>query len=115
MKAIRTADLELHHVRINAETGPAFLVRDSKELELDNVTTSKPLANMPVIRLESCPGAVVMNSIAFPGTGVFLSTPPGQMKNIETAGNITGNAKKAEAEITTAYWENTEPATEGNR
>jgi hypothetical protein len=47
---------------------------------LDDVSTRKPIAGTPVIRLEETPGAVVRNSRAFPGTGVFLSMPEGELK-----------------------------------
>jgi polygalacturonase len=94
MKASNTIDLELHNVRINTEKGPAFLVRNSKETELDNVSTSKPLTNTPVIRIESCPGAIIRNCKTFTGTDIFLSTAPKQLKYITLVGNVTTNATK---------------------
>jgi len=42
---------------VTSDGGPAFLVQDSKELELDGVSTGKPLAGTPVIRLGRCDGA----------------------------------------------------------
>ncbi len=104
MKAANTIDLELHDVRINAEKGPAFLIRNSKELELDNVETSKPLPNTPVIRIASSPFAIVRNSKTFPGTDIFLSTPPGQLKDIVMVGNITNLAKKITEEQAGNFW-----------
>ena len=50
--------------RSRPSSGPAFLVRDSKQLELDGVTTRKPLADTPVIRLDHCPGAIVRQTVA---------------------------------------------------
>ena len=88
-----TDALELRHVQINADSGPAFLVRDSKELELDGVTTRKPVPGAPVIRLERCPGAIVRNSRAFAGTGTFLSVPPGELKDIVLEGNVLDRAR----------------------
>jgi len=101
MKASNTVDLEMHNVRINAEKGPAFSVQNSKELELDNVSTPKPLANTPVIRIESCPGAIIRNSKAYPGTDIFLSTEPNQLKDIIMVGNVTSNAKEIAVETST--------------
>jgi len=101
MKASNTIDMELHNVRINTVKGPAFIVRNSKELELDNVSTSKPLANTPVIRIESSPGAIVRNSKAYPNTDIFLSTAPNQLKYLILIGNATTNAKKVTEETTT--------------
>jgi polygalacturonase len=94
LKASNTVGLELHDVQMNADNGPAFAVRDSKELELDGVTTRKPSAVAPVIRLERCPGAIVRGSKAFAGTGTFLSVAPGDLKNVVLEGNILGNARQ---------------------
>ena len=111
MKASNTETLELHDVQINAESGPAFLVQDSKELELDGAATHKPLTGTPVVRLDRCPGAVVRNSRAFPGTDKFLSAGRSELKKIKLIGNVLDSAKKATEEV--AGSEPThEPATE---
>lgn len=94
MNVSNTIDLELHNVRINVEKGSVFSVSNSKELVLDGVSTSKPLANAPVIRIESSPGTIIRNSKAYPGTDIFLSTEPNQLKDIIMVGNVTTNAKK---------------------
>jgi polygalacturonase len=94
MRGSFTDALELHDVRMNVESGPAFLVRDSKELELDNISSRAPLTNAPVIRLEHCPGALVRNSQAFTGTDTFLSVAPGESKNLALEGNVLNIAKK---------------------
>jgi hypothetical protein len=113
VKASNALALELHNVQINAESGPAFLVRDSKDLELDGVTTRKPSAEVPVVRLDNCPGAIVRNSRAFAGTGIFLSTAPGELKSVVLEGNAFGAAREATEEKAAEYWKTTEPATEG--
>ena len=112
MKASNTVDLELHNVRINAESGPAYLVRKSKELELDNVSTTKPLKDTPVIRIDSSPDALVRNCRTYPGTDVFLSASPDEMKDIIMKGNITNNSKLVKKEVKADYWKVREPATE---
>ena len=94
----RSDDLELSNIRVNVEKGPAFMISNSTELLLDNVATSAPLANTPVIQIESSPGAIVRNSKAYPNTDVFVSTKPGQLKDIIMLGNITNNAKKVTEE-----------------
>jgi polygalacturonase len=94
MRGSYTDALELHHVQVNPDSGPAFLVRDSKELELDGVSTRKPSSDAPVIRLERCPGAIVRSSKAFAGTGTFLSVPPGELKRIVLEGNGLDAARK---------------------
>jgi hypothetical protein len=113
IKASNTIAMELHDIQVNADDGAAFLIRDSKELELDCVSTRKPLAGTPVIRLDNCPGAIVRNSRAFAGTGTFLSTAPGELKNIIIEENILGAARYATEEKAEEFWHSIEPATEG--
>ncbi len=111
LKAFHTAALELHHVQINAESGPAFLVQDAKELEVDGVATRKPLAETAVVRLERCPGAVVRSSRAFPGTDKFLSVGPGELKGVVLENNSLDSARQATEEAI-APAPSHEPATE---
>jgi polygalacturonase len=92
--------LELHNVQLNAEQGPVFQVENSTNLELDNVSTRRPFADTPVIRLDSTPGAIIRNSKAFPGTGVFLSAGIGELKTLFLEGNLVSNARTAEEEKT---------------
>ncbi|HKW27998.1 MAG TPA: glycoside hydrolase family 28 protein [Verrucomicrobiae bacterium] len=94
MRGSFTDALELHHLQVNADSGPAFLVRDSKELELDGVSSRKPPANAPVIRLEHCPHTIIQDSRAFPGTGTFLSVAPGELKSVLREGNSCDDAQK---------------------
>jgi hypothetical protein len=104
MRAYNTLGLELHNVQVNPEVGPAFLIRDSKELELDHVSTRKPVAGSPVIRLDRCPDAIVRASRAFMGTGTFLAVAPGELKGLVLDGNILSNAKKATEETADDLW-----------
>ena len=104
LRAHHTTGLELRNIQMNAEDGPAFLIRDSQDLELDGVSTRRPTAGSPVIRLDRCPGAVVRGSRAFTGTGTFLSVAPGEMKNVELEGNALGSAGKATEEASTDFW-----------
>jgi len=87
-----TDDLELHNVQLNVESGPAIRITHSTNLELDDVSTRAPIQGTPVVRLEQTPGAVVRNSRAFPGTGVFLSAPEGELKDIVFQSNMMANA-----------------------
>jgi polygalacturonase len=112
VKAYNTDDLELHQVQINAEKGLPFQIRDSKNLELDDVTTRKPNAGEPVIRLDHCPGAIVRNSRAFEGTGAFLSAVPGELKHIVLEGNALGEAKTPTEESANDYKLTAESPTE---
>jgi polygalacturonase len=88
-----TDALELHHVQLNADRGPVFAIETSSNLELDGLTTRKPMAVSPVLRLTHTPGAVLRNSRAFPGTETFLSAGPGELKSFHLEGNVFDNAK----------------------
>lgn len=98
MKASNTAALELHNVQVNADNGPAFFIQDSKEPELDSVSTRKPLAKTPAIRLDRCSGAIVRNCRAFAGTDTFLSVGKGELKGVVLEGNALSGARHATEE-----------------
>jgi polygalacturonase len=115
VKAFHTDGFELHNVQVNAESGPAFLVKDSKELELDHVSSRKPVADTPVVRLDRCPGAIVRDSRAFAGTGTFISVGTGELKTIVVQGLAVSSAKKATEESGKNYWTVGEPSTEAER
>jgi hypothetical protein len=110
-KAFHTSALELHNVQVSPESGPAFLVKDSKDLELDRVSARTVAAGAPVVRLDRCPGAIVRDSRAFAGTGTFLSVGAGELKSLVLQGNVLGGAKKASEEAAKDYWL-AEPPTE---
>jgi polygalacturonase len=93
LSARHTDTLELHHVQVNADRGPVFAIETASNLELDGVTTRKPTAVSPVLRLTQTPGAVLRNSRAFPGTETFLSAGPGELKSLHLEGNVLDNAK----------------------
>lgn len=93
LRATDTDGLELHQVEVNAEQGPSFTIGHAANLLLDGVTSSKPLAAEPVLRLTASPGAILRDSRAFTGTGVFLSAGRGELKSMQRFGNLLGNAK----------------------
>ena len=115
VKAYHTDKLELHHVQIDAQNGPAFLIRDSSDLELDGVSTRKPAPGVPVVRLDHCPGAIVRNSRAFAGTGTFLQVGPGELKWVSLEGNVFGAAKKGTEESAQRYEMKPELPTEAEK
>jgi polygalacturonase len=99
-----TDDLELHNVQLNVDAGPAFQMTHATNLELDDVSTRKPIQGTPVIRLEQTPGAVVRNSRAYPNTGVFLSTPEGELNGIVLQANLLANAAIPSATGPSSNW-----------
>jgi hypothetical protein len=104
--------MELHNVQLNVNTGPVFLIRDSSDLELDNISARKVPEGTPVVRLDRCPGAIVRSSRAFPGTGTFLSVAPGELKSVVLEGNTLTEAKKPTEESAKIYPMLPESATE---
>lgn len=88
-----TDALELHSVQLNADSGPAFAIEKASNLELDDLSTRKPIAGSPVLRLTEAPGTILRNSRAYPGTAVFLSAGPGELKSFRLIGNVLDNAK----------------------
>jgi polygalacturonase len=103
VKAYHTDNLQLRQIELSAGHGPVYHIRDSKDLELDGVTTRKPPADAPVIRLDRCPGAIVRNSRAFAGTGTFLSVGPGELKTTALEGNNLTRARRAAEESAKEY------------
>jgi polygalacturonase len=59
-----TDTLELHHVQVDAKTGPAFSIDSAANLELDGVTSRHRAVGAPVIKLTQSPGASIRNSSA---------------------------------------------------
>jgi hypothetical protein len=91
--ATYTHALEMHHVDVNSDKGPAFNIDHAVDLLLDDVTSSKPLESEPVLRMTASPDAILRDSRAFTGTGTFLSVGSGELKLMHTFGNLIENAK----------------------
>jgi hypothetical protein len=102
LRAFNTKGLELRNVRINAENGIPFLIRDSADLDLDGVQTRAPKTGIPVVRIDKSTGVTVRNSIAWPGTDVFLSLAPGLKPGL--IGNEFSGAKAGTREEAGDYW-----------
>jgi hypothetical protein len=117
LKGYHTIGLELHNVEIDSdpESGPAFLIRDSKDLDLDGVSSRRAAAGFPVVRLDACPGAVVRRSRAFPGTATFLSLAVGQSKTIVLGANALANARLPVEETAKEFPMVAESSTERNQ
>jgi hypothetical protein len=74
VQAFNTKGLELHGAKVDTAEGPAFLIRDSSDLELDRVETAYALPSVPVIRLDRVARAQIQPIRELPGTGTYLST-----------------------------------------
>lgn len=96
LKASHTTGLELRNLRIDAQVGPPFHVRDAKGLVMDNAGTNRPAEGSPVIRLLRSPNAVVRNTTVPNLTGRFLSTGPDELRNLNLSGNAVGSSTVVE-------------------
>ena len=96
------AGLDLHNVQLNVDKGPAFDLRNCKNLELSGIKTTKPRAEAPVIRLENIEAAFIRGCSAFPGTGSaqrgcrhFLEIAGERATGIVLVGNSLSGAKNS--------------------
>jgi polygalacturonase len=96
--ATYTSALQMHQVEVNADKGPSFKIDNASDLLLDDVTSGKPTAGEPVLRLTASPGAILRNSRAFSATGTFLSVGPGELKSVHQFGNLLENSKNPSEE-----------------
>ena len=92
VQVFNTRALELRDVKIAAEQGPAFLVRDSSQLQLDRLESEENSDSVPVIRLDRTTGATVQ------GSRGSLSVAPGSLKSITADPNVRA------IESSTDYW-----------
>ena len=106
LRAFNTKGLELHNVRIDPEGGIPFLIRDSSELDLDGVQTRAPKADTPVVRLDRSKDVTLRNSIAWQGTGVFLSVAPEMKSAVTELSNTMKAAATAVKEESLDPWKN---------
>jgi hypothetical protein len=87
---VHASGMELHNVQLNVEKGPAFLVEDCPEAELDHIASRKLPKDEPVVRMVRSQGSIVRNSRTFAGIGsdVLLSVDPQMRGMITTEGLI---------------------------
>jgi len=90
-----TVGLELHNVQVNTNKGPAFDIRNCKNIELKGIKTTKPLANEPVVRMENVQDAFIHGCRVLPGTGSFLELKGKTTKGIVLIGNQLTAAKNS--------------------
>jgi hypothetical protein len=86
--------LELHDVQVNVEKGPAFEFSNSKNVELDGVTTQRPQANEPVVKMQDVRDVFVRGCRAFSGTGTFLELSGKTSSDVVLIGNYFVAASK---------------------
>ncbi len=87
--------IELHHVTVNTESGPAFTATDADGLELDGVKTLKPHDGTPVIQLGQVKGVFIHGCVATPGTETFLRMNEASADEVTLGDNNLKQAKTA--------------------
>ncbi len=82
-----TDNLTLRDVEINVKKGPALTVKASTDLELDNVTSRKPLFAIPVMVLDRTDTALIRDCRAAKDTDIFMEISDSSTKNITLLNN----------------------------
>jgi polygalacturonase len=86
--------LELHNVQVNVDSGPAFEISNCSNLELNGITTRKPRAGEPVVRIVNVRNAFIRGCRAFARTGNFLELCGKATSDIVLIGNYFAPATK---------------------
>jgi polygalacturonase len=86
--------LVLDTMTINAQKGPALTADSVSEMEIYRVTTRKPLAGTPVVRLQNVNNAVVQSCTAAQGTDTFLEVSGSANKDISLFANRLSRAAR---------------------
>lgn len=87
------SDVEFHDVKIDTEIGAAFSVINSKNLIFDNVSTSKPLADVPVIKIDNASNILLNNNFQMYPTDLFLEVDGTDSRAIYMKNNVFENVK----------------------
>jgi polygalacturonase len=87
------AGFELQNVQVNTEKGPAFDLKNCKNVELHRIKTTAPRADDPVVRMENVEDAFIQGCRVLPGTGTFLELRGEATKGIILSANGLSAAK----------------------
>ncbi|MEY2916999.1 MAG: hypothetical protein RIS73_713 [Bacteroidota bacterium] len=85
-------DIVLHNVRVNTKTGSAVTAEKTERLDIDGLTSAKPLAGVPLIKLVNVQNVLLRNCWPFAGTNIFASVNGADTKNIKLVNNELGEA-----------------------
>lgn len=89
-------DIDFHDMQINVQKGTPLTFYKSRHIELDNVTTHKPVKDNPVIQFENVQDVVVRDCAASQSTGVFLKFVGKENKDVTMLNN---RLKKADQPV----------------
>ncbi|GAB2824236.1 glycoside hydrolase family 28 protein [Ferruginibacter profundus] len=85
-------DIELHNVRVNTKTGSALTVDKTQRLDIDGLTSAKPVADVPLIKLNNVQDILLRNCWPFNGTKIFAAINGTETKNVKLLNNELGEA-----------------------
>jgi hypothetical protein len=84
--------LRLHHVEISGQTGAAFRVRDSSDVELSGCATRTPDLNHPIVQFDNVDHAFVHGCRANSSALIFLQVDGERSADIVLRGNHLANS-----------------------
>lgn len=85
-------DIELHNVRINTKTGSALQADNVDRLDIDGLLNAKPVADVPVIKLNNVQDVLLRNCWPYNGTKIFATIHGAETKNVKLSNNELGQA-----------------------
>jgi len=93
--AANVRGLHFHNVTIADQLGPALMLADATEVEINGFTTPTPSADAPVIQMRNVEGAFIHGCSATEGASVFLQVEGAQTWHIALSGNQLKRAEQA--------------------
>ncbi|MGC9395057.1 MAG: glycoside hydrolase family 28 protein [Anaerolineae bacterium] len=85
--ATNVRGLRFHNVTVADQLGPALMLADAADIEINGFTTPTPPPDAPVIQMRDVDGAFVHGCKATAETGVFLHIEGAQTRDIVLGGN----------------------------
>ena len=80
--AANVRDLRFHNVTVADQLGPALLLADAADVEINGFTTPTPSADAPVIQMRNVEGAFIHGCKVAEGAGTFLHVEGAQTRYI---------------------------------
>ncbi|HQE92073.1 MAG TPA: glycoside hydrolase family 28 protein [Anaerolineae bacterium] len=93
--ATNVRGLRFHNVTVADQLGPALLLADAADVEINGFTTPTPSAGTPVIHMRNVAGAFVHGCQAAAGTDAFLRVEGEQTRDIVLSDNSLPRAARA--------------------
>ncbi len=84
-------DIELHNVRVNTKNGSALIAEKVERLDVDGLLSARPVAGMPLIKLNNVQDVLLRNCWLFNGTKIFAAINGADTKNVKLANNELGD------------------------